>query len=107
MISIIYAALWKHPDDIARLEGLLNRYERRLVHRSHFDAAESHFPRVAHAGTLAAARADGAIAVVNASPPNAIDADLVAQFDIAVVNETELGVFEGSLPPRVVAWREG
>jgi ribokinase len=62
-------------------------------------------PRVAHAGTLAAARADGAIAVVNASPPNAIDPDVVAQFDIAVVNETELGVFAGSLPPRVVLTR--
>ncbi len=62
-------------------------------------------PRVAHEGTLAAARADGAIAVVNPSPPNAIDADLVARFDIAIVNETELGVFEGRLPPRVVLTR--
>ncbi len=62
-------------------------------------------PRVAHQGTLAAARADGALAVVNPSPPNAIDADLVAQFDIAIVNETELGVFEGSLPKRVVLTR--
>jgi ribokinase len=62
-------------------------------------------PRVAHAGTLAAARADGATAVVNPSPPNAIDADLVAQFDIAIVNETELGRFAGSLPRRVVLTR--
>jgi ribokinase len=62
-------------------------------------------PRVAHAGTLAAARADGATAVVNPSPPNAIDADLVAQFDIAIVNETELGTFAGSLPRRVVLTR--
>jgi ribokinase len=62
-------------------------------------------PRVAHEGTLAAARADGAIAVVNPSPPNAIDADLVARFDIAIVNETELDVFAGHLPARVVLTR--
>jgi ribokinase len=62
-------------------------------------------PRVAHQGTLTAARADGAIAVVNPSPPNAIDADLVEQFDIAIVNETELGAFEGRLPARVVLTR--
>ncbi|HEY3613314.1 MAG TPA: PfkB family carbohydrate kinase [Gaiellales bacterium] len=62
-------------------------------------------PDVAQAGTLAAARADGAIAVVNPSPPNAFDADLLAGFDIAIVNETELGAFDGRLPPRVVLTR--
>ena len=62
-------------------------------------------PRVAHEGTLAAARADGAIAVVNPSPPNAIDADLVGEFDIAIVNETELHAFAGHLPARVVLTR--
>jgi ribokinase len=62
-------------------------------------------PRAAHEGTLAAARADSAIAVVNPSPPNAIDADLVARFDIAIVNETELDAFAGHLPARVVLTR--
>jgi ribokinase len=62
-------------------------------------------PGVAQAGTLAAARADGAIAVVNPSPPNAFDGDLLAGFDIAIVNETELGAFDGRLPPRVVLTR--
>jgi ribokinase len=62
-------------------------------------------PRVAHEGTLAAASADGAIAVVNPSPANAIDGDLVARFDIAIVNETELDVFAGRLPSRVVLTR--
>jgi ribokinase len=62
-------------------------------------------PSVAHEGTLAAARADGAIAVVNPSPPNGIDPRLVAGFDIAIVNETELDAFAGHLPPRVVLTR--
>jgi ribokinase len=62
-------------------------------------------PRVAHEGTLAAARTDGAPAVVNPSPANAIDADLVARFDIAIVNETELDAFAGHLPARVVLTR--
>jgi ribokinase len=62
-------------------------------------------PRAAHEGTLAAARADGAIAVVNPSPPNAFDADLLARFDIAIVNETELDAFAGQLPARVVLTR--
>jgi ribokinase len=62
-------------------------------------------PRVAHEGTLAAARADGAIAVVNPSPANAIDHDLVARFDIAILNETELDAFAGHLPARVVLTR--
>jgi ribokinase len=62
-------------------------------------------PGAAQAGTLAAARADGAVAVVNPSPPNAFDADLLAGFDIAIVNETELDAFAGKLPPRVVLTR--
>jgi ribokinase len=61
--------------------------------------------RVAHEGTLAAARADGATTIVNPSPANAIDPDVVALFDIAVVNETELHTFAGHLPPRVVLTR--
>ena len=47
-------------------------------------------PRVAHEGTIAAARADGATAIVNPSPANAIDPDVVARFDIAIVNAMSL-----------------
>ena len=61
--------------------------------------------RMAQAGTVDAARADGAIAVVNPSPPNAFDPDLLPRFDIAVVNETELDAFAGHLPARVVLTR--
>ncbi len=62
-------------------------------------------PRAAHEGTLAAASADGAVAVVNPSPANAIDAEVVSRFDLAIVNETELDAFEGHLPERVVLTR--
>ncbi len=62
-------------------------------------------PRAAHEGTIVAARADGATAIVNPSPANAIDPEIVAQFDIAIVNETELHTFAGHLPPRVVLTR--
>ena len=62
-------------------------------------------PRAAHAGTVAAARADGATAIVNPSPANAIDPEVVGQFDIAIVNETELHTFAGHLPARVVLTR--
>jgi ribokinase len=62
-------------------------------------------PRAAHEGTIAAARADGATAVVNPSPVNGIDADIVGLFDIAIVNETELHLFAGHLPARVVLTR--
>jgi ribokinase len=62
-------------------------------------------PRAAHDGTVAAARADGATAIVNPSPANGIDPDVVSQFDIAIVNETELHTFAGHLPPRVVLTR--
>jgi ribokinase len=62
-------------------------------------------PRAAQEGTAIAARADGALAVVNPSPPNAFDPDLLPRFDIAIVNETELDAFAGHLPPRVVLTR--
>ena len=61
--------------------------------------------RMAQAGTVEAARADGAISVVNPSPPNAFDPDLLPRFDIAIVNETELDAFAGHLPARVVLTR--
>lgn len=62
-------------------------------------------PRAAHEGTLVAARADGATAIVNPSPANGIEPELVARFDIAIVNETELHTFAGHLPARVVLTR--
>jgi ribokinase len=62
-------------------------------------------PRAAHDGTVAAARADGATAIVNPSPANGIDPEVVGQFDIAIVNETELHTFAGHLPARIVLTR--
>jgi ribokinase len=53
-------------------------------------------------GVLAAARATGATALVTPSPAGRLDAALVAQFDVAVVNETELAALGGSRPPAVV-----
>jgi len=61
--------------------------------------------RMAQAGTVDAARADGAIALVNPSPPNAFDPEILPRFDIAIVNETELDAFAGHLPARVVLTR--
>ena len=53
-------------------------------------------------GTLAAARATGAVAVINPSPAGRVPADVVAGFDVAIVNETELDVLGGHHPARVV-----
>jgi ribokinase len=57
------------------------------------------------AGVLAAARADGALAVVNPSPVHAIDPAIVARFDLAIVNELEHEALRGHLPERVVLTR--
>jgi ribokinase len=59
-------------------------------------------PRAAVEGTLAAARAAGATAIVNPAPAGRLPASLVARFDIAVVNETELAALGGERPPAVV-----
>jgi ribokinase len=56
-------------------------------------------------GTLAAARADGALAICNPSPIDAIDPDLIARFDLAIVNELEHEAFAGHLPRRVIVTR--
>ncbi|APR78718.1 Ribokinase [Minicystis rosea] len=63
---------------------------------------QGEIPSDAVVGTLAAARADGAIAIINPSPVNAIDPDLVHRFDLAIVNELEHEALAGHLPPRVV-----
>ena len=54
------------------------------------------------AGVLAAARATGATALVTPSPAGRLAADLVAQFDVAVVNETELAALGERRPPALV-----
>jgi ribokinase len=59
-------------------------------------------PPEAVEGTLAAARAGGATAIVNPAPAGRLPASLVARFDIAVVNETELAALAGAHPRDVV-----
>jgi ribokinase len=66
---------------------------------------QGEIPKEAILGTLAAARADGALAICNPSPIHAIDADLVARFDLAIVNELEHEALAGHLPPRVIVTR--
>ncbi len=66
---------------------------------------QGEIPNEAILGTLAAARADGALAIVNPSPIHAIDANLVARFDLAIVNELEHDALAGHLPARVILTR--
>jgi ribokinase len=63
---------------------------------------QAEVPVEAVAGTLAAARASGALALLNPSPAGRLPADLVASFDIAIVNETELDALGENLPPTVI-----
>ncbi len=56
-------------------------------------------------GVLASARVTGAIAIVTPSPAGRLPAELVAGFDIAVLNETELHALGGHLPPAAVLTR--
>ena len=51
---------------------------------------QAEVPVAAVQATLDAARAKGALAIVNPAPAGRLPADLVARFDVAVVNETEL-----------------
>jgi len=53
-------------------------------------------------GTLVAARATGAAALVNPSPAGRIPPDIVARFDVAIVNETELDALGEDHPARIV-----
>lgn len=62
-------------------------------------------PSDAVTGTLAAARADGALAICNPSPIHAIDPALVRRFDLAIVNELEHEALGAHLPERVVLTR--
>jgi ribokinase len=61
--------------------------------------------REAVEGTLEAARQDGALAIVNPSPADAEAPELVARFDLAVVNEDEARVLDGFLPAARVVTR--
>ena len=63
---------------------------------------QGEIPPAAVSGTLAAARADGALAICNPSPLHAIDPELVERFDLAIVNELEHDALQGHLPARVV-----
>jgi ribokinase len=63
---------------------------------------QGEIPPAAVAAVLATARATGATALVTPSPAGRLPAELVAGFDIAVVNETELGALGAHLPPAVV-----
>jgi len=54
------------------------------------------------AATLETARASGATALVNPAPAGRLPADLVARFDIAVVNQTELDALGGHHAPVTV-----
>jgi ribokinase len=63
---------------------------------------QAEVPLAAVEGTLAAARATGATAIVNPSPAGRIPAEVVAGFDIAIVNETELDALGDEHPARVV-----
>jgi ribokinase len=54
------------------------------------------------AGVLDAARATGAIAIITPSPAGRLPTELIAQFDVAVLNETELHALGDRLPPAAV-----
>jgi ribokinase len=63
---------------------------------------QGEIPVAAVEGVLAAARATGATAVVTPSPAGSIPADVVARFDVAVCNETELEALGDRRPAAVV-----
>jgi ribokinase len=63
---------------------------------------QAEVPLAAVEGTLAAARTTGATAIVNASPAGRIPPAVVARYDIAIVNETELAALGDEHPPHVV-----
>jgi ribokinase len=63
---------------------------------------QAEVPVEAVEGTLAAARATGAAALVNPSPAGRLPPELVSGFDVAIVNETEFEALGDRRPPRVV-----
>jgi ribokinase len=63
---------------------------------------EGQVPVAVAEGVLAAARTARATALVVPAPAGLLPAELVARFDVAVVNETELAALDGHHPPRMV-----
>jgi ribokinase len=63
---------------------------------------QAEVPVAAVEATLRAARSRGATAIVNPAPAGHLPAELVARFDIAVVNETELDALGGARAPATV-----
>jgi ribokinase len=63
---------------------------------------QAEIPAAAAKGVLDAARATGALAIVNPAPAGRLPADLVARFDIVVVNETELDALGGNHAPTTI-----
>ncbi len=63
---------------------------------------EGQVPPAVAASVLDVARATGASTLVVPAPAGLLPADLVARFDVAVVNETELDALGGLHPPALV-----
>jgi len=63
---------------------------------------QAEIPVEAVVATLETARASGATALVNPAPAGRLPADLVARFDIVVVNESELEALGGQRAPVTV-----
>ncbi|MGZ4481650.1 MAG: ribokinase [Gaiellales bacterium] len=63
---------------------------------------QAEVPVQAVEGLLASARRCGGIAIVNPAPAGRLPAELVREFDIAVVNQLELEALAGAHPPAVV-----
>jgi ribokinase len=63
---------------------------------------QAEIPPAAAEAVLAAARATGATAIVNPAPAGNLPGDLVARFDIAIVNETELDALGEHRAPATV-----
>ncbi len=62
-------------------------------------------PALVIEGTLAAAREDDGLAIINASPVENLDRRVLRDFDLAVVNEIEYAQLRADLPERVVVTR--
>jgi ribokinase len=66
---------------------------------------QAEIPVEAVRGTLERSRSSGATAIVNPSPAGHLPAELVAQFDIAIVNEAEFAALDRGGPPVVIVTR--
>jgi ribokinase len=64
--------------------------------------ADGQVPAASAAGVLEVADATGATTLVVPAPAGLLPADLVARFDVAVVNETELAALGGRHPAAIV-----